>query len=297
MKFKRTGVAVLAGLAIFATGCSTVSTAPDMVALHYKGGSFSSQTFENCVPVSKRERNGPGDHYFRYPASQRNYDATGGEGSDAAPFIVVSKDNAEMAVPVIINFDLDTNCDTLRKFHETIGNRDAAFWNSDVSSEIPQGWRNSLSKIVGKPADTVLDREAKQFNYRDLRNSADARVQLQQAVQHELPTLAKVAEGGNEFLINWQVTVLSPTPTNPALVDAIAAEQNNIAQANAAKAKAEADKATAEAQVAVETANARKRREEVKGYGSVEEYNKAKAIERGLNPYQPTIVAPGVTGN
>lgn len=289
-------VAVLVAVVglLFMTGCSTVNTPPDMVALHYSGGSFSSQKFDSCVPTSTRQNtNSPGDHYYYYPNNQRNYDATGGKNSDAAPITVVSKDNADMSIPIIVTFDLDTNCKTLQKFHETLGNRDHAYWENDHSSEIPEGWRLMLNKVVGKALDTTLDREAKQFDWRVLRQSTDARLQLQQAVKRELPGLARVAQGGNDFLKNWDVTVLSPDPTDPALKASVAAEQANIAAANAARAKADADVATAKAQKALAEAEAAKKRAEIAGYGGFENYNKNQAVEKGLNPYQPTYIVNG----
>ena len=72
---------VALGLLIFARP-STASTGPDQVALHYKGGAFSSKRFADCIAPSNRVFDGPGDSHFAYPSSQTNFVFDADMGSD-----------------------------------------------------------------------------------------------------------------------------------------------------------------------------------------------------------------------
>lgn len=284
----RTVTAVaLAVLAVSATGCASVSTAADQVALHYEGGAFSSKKFADCVPVSKKDYAGPGDSFYTYPTNQRIFEATGQKDADGDVIKVVSKDNVELAVPVSVNFTLNTDCKTLRKFHETIGNRYQAYMDGDQTSD---GWRRMLRIVVQQPLDTTLDRIAQQYEWRDLYNNPEVKTAIEKQVNDSIAQIVKRQTNNEEFFGGWSALIQKPTPTNEDLAKAIAAEQNNVAQANAARAKAEADLAAAKAQLAVQQAEANKQRALIAGYGSVEAYLKSLCIEKGCNPYQPTYI-------
>jgi len=286
MNFKKGLVAAFGAILLLTvTGCSSVSTASDQVALHYEGGAVSSKKFAGCVPASKKDYAGPGDTFYSYPTNQRIFDATGGEDSDGNVITVVSKDNVELAVPISVNFTLKTDCEILREFHQTIGNRYQAYMDGDKTSE---GWNKMLRLVIQQPLDTTLDRIAQNYNWRDLYNKPEVKTAIEKQVNEQLSAIVSRQTNGKEFFDNFSALVQKPTPTNQALKDNIAAEQNNVASAQAAEAKARADKAAAEAQVAVARAQAESRKAEIAGYGTAEEYNKAKAIEKGLNPYQPS---------
>jgi hypothetical protein len=249
---------------------------------------MSSTKFANCVPAGSRNIDGPGDKHYAYPVNQRAYDATGGKGSDAQPFTVVSKDNAEMAVPVTLTLTLKSDCETVRAFHERIGNRYAAYFNGDTASS---GWLDMLNFAVGKPLDTVLDRTAQNHTWRKLWNDPATKAAMEQQVERDLPAFIKQQTGGDYFTVG-QVTILKPTPTDSNLVKRIQDEQSSVAAAGAAEAEAKARKISAEAQIAVEKAEAAKIKERTKVIG-IDGWLKEQAIEKGLNPWQPVIV-PGM---
>lgn len=274
------------------SGCSTVSTDANQIALHYNAGPMSSSKFDSCVPASKREFNGPFDQYFFYPTDQRFVDATGAENSDFGAVTVVSKDNVEMQIPVTVNFFLKTDCETLRKFHESVGKRFAAY-NTQASDTMSPGWKEMLRVIIYQPMDTTLDRIAQGYKWRDLYNDPGAKSAIEKAVNENIASLVERQTNNQEFFSGWSALVQKPTPKNNDLAAAIAAEQNNVASAQAAEAKARADRAAAEAQIAVARAEAAKKQAEIKGYGGFENYNRAKCVEAGCNPYQPTYVFPG----
>ena len=280
----------LSALALTATACSSVSTGPDQVALHYEGGSVSSKKFVDCIPVSKREYNGPGDAHFVYPANQRTYDFTGAKGADAGKITIGTKDVIQMAVPGIVRFTLTSDCKALREFHEKIGNREGAYF--DDAAEPSKGWRNVLDQYIGRQIDATLDREALAYNWREIYTKPEAKIALDKAVAESLQKLVDDATEGEQRYFNiLSVQLQKPEPPQE-LLNALASEQTKIAEANAAKAEAEAQVATAGAQAQLAAVNARKLQNEIAGYGSADAYNKAKAIEKGINPYQPTYVVP-----
>lgn len=296
-RFKQTvSIAFLAVLAIFGmTACSSVSTQSDIVSLHYSGGPFSSIDFQDCVPASTKDYNGPGDKYYNYPISQRDYDATGGDGADANPVVVTSSDNAELSVPLVINFELVSDCDTLVDFHENLGNRYHAYWDKDAKSdESPAGWGELLRKKMGTPAAETLRRVAQKYPWRAVWNDPDVKREMETEIQQNIAELVNRQAGG-EYFEGFEVLMSKPDPVNQGLKDAIAQEQQSVAKANSEKIAAEAEVTTAkakaevaEAQLRIAQAEARKRAAEIQGYGGSEAYLKKLAIDNGLNPYQPT---------
>ena len=94
-------------------------------------------------------------------------------------------------------------------------------------------------------------------------------------------------DGEEEFFTNFAITLQKPEPpqsVKAALVD----QQEAVAKAKADEAEAAAQvKAAAKAQVEVERAEAAKIDERIKVLGR-DGYLKQYAIDKGLNPYQPT---------
>lgn len=308
MKIKKIAVSVAAlAVALTMTGCSTADTSNTEKALHYKGGAIQSQSFEGCVEPGTKDFNGPGDKHYVYPIDLRSYDATGGEASEANPISVVSNEGEILNVPVTVSFYLKSDCETLRSFHETIGDKYDAYNDGGKTSG---GWRNLLDYAVGQPLNTTLDRVAQGQTWRDLYNNEELRAEIENQVAKQIPGLIQKQTGNKQFFEKFQVTVQKPTPANQALLDSIAQQQAAIEAGKAQEAKAIADgrarQAEAKAQEdaakstlaarraekAVADAEAAKRRAEIAGYGSADEYNKAKCIEAGCNPYQPTYVVP-----
>lgn len=290
-------VLLIAFLAITATGCAAESLPPDLKALHYQGGSVSAKKFVDCVEPSTRSDFTLGDTYPAYPTRQVSYDATGGSGSEQGRFTVVSKDNAELYVPATVTFNLITDCETLRKFHETIGARfNADFEASGSSADYVQGWVDLLEYVIGKPLDTTLDRVAQDYNYRDVWNDPKVKGEFETEVNENIQALV-TRQAGGEFFENFNVLILKPDPVDPALKAAISEEQAAVAEANAAKEKAEADTATAKAQETLAVAEAKAKRAEIQGFGGIRSYLQYQCIitpECG-NPFRDQFF-PGVSG-
>jgi hypothetical protein len=312
MRVKRTltTIALLAGAARVATGCSTVSTESDQVSLAYNKGSFSSKTFDQCIPASTREVDGPSDQHFVYPTSQRVYAAIGKDKGDADVFTVVSKDNAELRQPVTVTFTLNTDCTkrkingkdypggVLQYFHELLGNRYAAYWNSDDEGDAgsdgaPAGWVNLLNFAIGQPLDTTLDRAAQNQNWRDLWNNPATKAVVEKEVASNIQAIVDSQTGAPadiHFFTNFKVLLQKPDPTNAALKEAVSSEQANVAKAQSAKAQADADRAAAEAQVAVARARAEATKAEVGALGP-DAWIRKYAIDNDMNPFPPPVIA------
>jgi hypothetical protein len=281
---------LLLGVLIFVRP-TTVSTGPDQVALHYSDGAFTPRRFKECVPSSTRAWNGPGDKHFSYPASQRNY--VFGEGGDRGMVTFVTKDGIEMSVDGVAAFMLNTDCQTLRKFHDLIGNRYAAYMDSSDGNG-SDGWLRMLSVYISKPLETAIDRAGQNYTYTDLYMDPSVKAKWEQDVLALLPDLVgRQIDGDEQFFTNFSITLQKPTPPEQVRA-ALVAQQEAVAKAKAKEAEAEAQVKAAEAQVEVEKAEAAKIAERIKVLGR-DGYLKQYAIDKGLNPYQPTtsgIITP-----
>lgn len=295
-------LAALGVVALFATGCASASNPADLKSVHYEGGSFSAKKFKDCLDPSSRSGYDPGDKFYAYPTRQIVYNASQDKGSERGRFSVVSQDNAELYVPAQLTFKLDTDCEVLRKFHETVGSRYNAYieGSDKTSADYPSGWVDLLNDVIGKPLDQVLDRVAQQYNWRDVWNNPEVKTEMESEVSKNIENLVNRQAGG-DFFKDFTVLLSKPDPKDPALVAAIAQEQAGIAEANATKAKAEADAqaatakanadlVTAKAQKALAQAQADAKQAEIQGYGGIENYLRHELIAAGGNPYQPTWV-------
>ncbi len=300
-------IAVIAAIAVavvvalgFALSLTSASTAADEIVLHYEGGPLSNKRFSNCIASSTRDYNGPGDQHFYYPANQRVFDFTGKEGSDAEPITVVSKDNVELRVPGSINFNLNTDCQTLRRFHERIGNRYQAFMQEGEGGRVQSdGWVRMLNLYIGRAADTTMDRIAQQYGWRELYNNPAVKTQMEREVNEQIADLVqRQTDGDDVFFESFASLIQKPEPPEE-LKAAITQEQTKVAQANAARAEADAKRAQVAAEVAVAEQVARKVAARVRALGGAEAYLRERLIDRGGNPYQPTyggntlVPAPG----
>lgn len=292
MNLKRIIIPVLALVAL--AGCTRVSTEPDQVAIHYEDGPFSAKKYASIVDASTRKTFGPSDKVYYYPTGQRSYDATGGGQSERGPITSTSKDSVDLSTALSVTFELKTDEASLKAFHELIGIKYGASYEKDTKdpSGVSPGWHHMLDFYIGQSLDATTDRILATYPWRTAYGDASVRSTIETAIKNELPTLVQSKMQGNYFQ-SWAVQVQRPVPTNPDLLKSIADNQNQVAQAEANKAKADADLATAKAQIAVQQAEASKKKADISAYGSVDQYNKAQAIDKGINPYQPTYVVSG----
>lgn len=275
-------------IALFSADFS-VTTQPDETKLQIGAGPFEDPKMKDCIPASTKKNTITNDRYVNYPTSGRDYDAGTTNGADSGPITVLSKDNAEMSVPVRVTWDFNTDCEALKEFYGLYNRYGASL---DDDGKTTPGWTTVLDKVFLNTLDTTLDEVAKGFTWRELYNDASAQNALQAALDESLQQNVNQAAKG-EFFVNIDVpTLKKPTPTNDELAAAIEAEQAAVAGAQSAEAKARAQKLQAEAEVAVSRAEAAKRRAEIDGFGGFENYAKFKAVENGINPWQPSYGPP-----
>ncbi len=306
MKLKRMMTAGLVGFAALGlVGCAT-QVGPGQTAVMVDDYFMipADQKVQGCIEPETSEFNPPGGFKaYKYPARQISWDATGADGAEAQPTVVVSNATApaELRVPLVITFDLTNDCDMLMDFHRDFGTKYQGWLDDD--GNVTTGWVNLLRYVVGQPAEQVLISIAQKYTWREIWNDEKVRIEFQNALRDALPGASKARTDGREFFMNFQVNVMKPDPVDEglkgaiiaeqkAIADARAAEAKGVADANAAKAKAEADKAAAIAQTELARQVALQKQAEIAGYPTVEDYLKALAIDKGQNPYQPTYVVP-----
>jgi SPFH domain / Band 7 family len=295
--FVRVGVAVgvvvlVAVGALFAA--SSVSTGPNEVAVHIGGGPLENASFKGCVPSGTHQNlNSPGDTYVTYSTSQRDWDATGQRGADADPFKVVSSDNVEMQIPIIVRFYQITDCKTLEKFYDNLGQRYGAYITKSGAGST--GWETMVRKIVADPVDVELGRIAQKYKWTLVRNSPKVRTEIATSLKDDIAGLVESNAQGHYF-DNFSVLVKKPEPTDPNLLKKINQAQAAIYSAQAAQVTAAAEKQEALAQIAVSKAQSSKSVAEILGFKlpgmtaqqAVRAYNEHYLISQNGNPYQPS---------
>ena len=293
---KKTLAVVAAMVALGTAGC-TVATDSDGVIVHKGGGIVEAAKPKGCLMPAQLEIEKPGDSYYLYPGNQRTYEFSSSEGADGPPITVISKDGQELSISGTLSFNLNTDCDVLQRFHDVVGNRENAYFDS--TSETPAGWNIMLEKYMRPSIDSTLDRVAKQYNWKELYADVSIKDKMNLEINQNVSALVNQRfEGKEDFFINFSALILQPQ-ADAELVASVKKVEASKANAEATKTKAEADAAAAlaaaEAQVAQKRAektvadlDAQIKKAEIEPYGTAREYNNWLAIEKGLNPYQPT---------
>ena len=222
-------VALLALFLMFVTACSSVSTEPDEVALHYKDGAFSSKKFANCVGASERNVDGPGDAHYIYPKGQRTFSFTGKEGSESDP-IAVTTGSQEVDIAGFVTFTLNTDCDTLKDFHEKVGMKYKAYRDGG-------GWDDFLNDYIYVPLNATLNEAAAAIdtpkgqtvdqNWYLLYTDADAQHQFEQYVKENLPDEIE-ATLGEDFITVNAVSIAKPDISEDLKTSLSAKEQARL---------------------------------------------------------------------
>jgi regulator of protease activity HflC (stomatin/prohibitin superfamily) len=286
-------VLLIAIVGITLASASSVNTGPNEVAVHIGGGPIEDRSIKGCIPSGTHENfNSPGDTYVTYSSSQRDWDATGQTGSDSGSFKVVSKDNVEMAVPVIVRFYQITDCKTLEKFYDNLGQRYGAFIQSSGSGS--PGWETMVRKIVADPVDVELGRIVQTHNWQEVRNDPKVRTEIATSLRDKVADLVDSNAQGHYF-DHFSVLVKKPEPTDKELIAKINDAQAQTYAAEAAKNTAAAQKAQADAEKATAQAQAAKNVAVILGFKlpgmtnaqAVKVYNEHFALEHDINPYQP----------
>lgn len=283
--------------ALSLAGCSTAANS-DEIIVHKGGGLFEAAVSKGCIKPAERELSKPGDAYYPYPASQRQYKFSTDKDADGPPFSVVSKDGQTLTVTGTLFFSLNQDCNVLQDFHDKIGHRNSAYFPNGME-DTPEGWVKVLTAYMRPALDSTVDRVSKQYTWTQLYGDPTIKDELNRAVNESVRNLInQQLEGNNEYFTNYSAQILQPIA--PAeLVNLAKGEEVSKKTAANTEAKAKADAAAAEAaaraQVAQKNAEltvarlqAQIESEKIAPFGSAKAYNDYLAIQKGLNPYQPT---------
>lgn len=224
---------ITALLAIFMmviiSGCSTVSTEPDEVAIHYSGGSFSSKNFKDCVDSSDRQVDGPGDEHYVYPAGQRTFSFTGAEGSEQGP-VNVTTGSQEVGVGGFLTFTLNTDCKVLRDFHEKVGKKYGAYQGGG-------GWDDFLADYIAVPLNAVMNEaagsivtpegESAEQNWYLLYTKATTQKEFEAYVKENLPGEIEATLGEDYITVN-EVSISKPTVSDTLKASLAAVEEARL---------------------------------------------------------------------
>lgn len=228
---------VAAGLALALTGCSRASTDPDEVAVHYKGGAFTSKSFSDCIDPSTRQTDGWGDTHFYYPAGKRTYSFTGREGSELKPIQAKTSNQVNLSVAGFIDFRLKTDCKSLRKFHEELGRKYGAYSEDSgaySSGQLPKGWSNLLNDYLATPLNTAVDNAGLAYDWKTLSYDDKAQSEFEQKVKDGLPS--QLSGAIRDYIVIEGVSIQPPEP--PAdLVEKLKAAEGAKAENDAQKQK------------------------------------------------------------
>ncbi len=229
---KRVRTALLVGVCALAlTGCRA-GTQSNEVGVHVTGYDIfpTDAKVTDCIKPSTNKYIGMGDDAYYYPAGQRSFTFDTKRGSDFPPIEVVSSDSVTMTYTGSVSFYLNTDCNTLKKFHTAIGSKD---WNGHKAyiNDGYEGFTNMLDVIFGKPAQNALTDTAVKYPYLQQYKGA-VRSAVENQIASTLEQRVKDFAGGDYFK-NFHVLLNKPTAPDAiikALEDQQAAVQENLAQ-------------------------------------------------------------------
>lgn len=197
-------VVIVAFIALGAIASAFVKTPADKYGLSYGGGPIEGNHYQRTIaPGSSLRFNGIFDHFYEYPATQRNYiiskrESEGdlrGADSIAAP----TKDRITVEFQVATYFKL--NSSKLRKFHEQIGLKYHAWTET--------GWDRMLNDNFRQQIQTALQDLSRQYEVADLYSNVDAKRAIEQQVGSEMKErVASVL--GDEYFCGPTYTLAKP---------------------------------------------------------------------------------------
>lgn len=224
----------------------------DKIAISYGGGLFEGAQYQGITnPGSGLKFNGFYDHWYEYPATQRNYIVSNekdeGDKEKADTITAPDKNGVTEKVELTVTFKLNTA--KLRQFHEQVGLKYKA-WTAD-------GWKKMLADNFRQPLNNAVQQKLRQYTTDEIRSGKTVLEDVQNAVEESLKADIVVLLGDEYFCgpsyklndtecPNFQVTIKAITP--PA----------DIVQSYA-------DQKTSENKVKVATNNAQAQIEKAKG--------------------------------
>jgi hypothetical protein len=249
---KRKIAAIGAVGALALVGCAEADPDTSQKVLHYTGGAWSSQAFEDCIDPGVHRFDGAGDFHFYYPNGTRTYTFSDKPGADAPPIMVSTSSGIELKLRGTVTFHLNTSCDEftdvnglkwkggrLQRFHDEIGRHKNAYASSGGEKQ-PDGWLNVLHEYIGSPAETVMDDAGLPLSWQELYGDGDKRRAWEQTVLKSLPERMLAKAKADHFIIDnieLQKPDLPDTLKNEQLANQAAGLRKQTADTDSASAK------------------------------------------------------------
>lgn len=216
-------VAAASAALVLTTGCTVASPGPDETGILYDKGPLSNTEFNQCVGAGQRVFAGPFDGSYTYPAGQRHFVFSAAEdGRDREPYQAPTKDAVTVGVEGQMRFELTSDCDLLRQFHEKIGLRHKG----------DEGWQRVLRTYLDQPLARAVTEVTQEREWKNLYSDPKAKAEWEQAVMKRLPAYIEQAAGGAYFT-NVSLTLqkpILPGELTDALQAAQTAKQQETAQ-------------------------------------------------------------------
>jgi FKBP-type peptidyl-prolyl cis-trans isomerase len=299
-------IALVAGVGL--SSCGATTTDNTLVTLHYKGGLTQGEAFDKCIAPGAKEIDDGGDKNYRYPVTQREwvndtaeYSREGHGNADTESLTFTSKDGQPITAVVRTSLTLNTSCEkveadgktyeggTLQAFHELIGKTRKAYFDED--GDYGSGWIWVLGNYIGRPVNSKLGVIGHTYTAEEIYNDPSIKNQIADELTEQVPDAVNdVMVTDLEFFQG--ITVSIDKLEVPETLQTLYRERADAkVEAETADINAEAKIQEAEANARIAEAEAKARQAVIEGYGSVEAYLKAQAIEAGMNPFQPSYGA------
>lgn len=224
---KPIAIATLIAAGMIATGCTVTAPAPDEAGIVYNAGPVAKTEFQSCVEPGGRDFSDPLDVKYLYPAGQRtlvfSHEGENGKGRDRASFSAPTKDQVNVTIDGQVRFRLNTDCDTLRKFHEAIGLK----FQNDGKVD----WTGILATYLEQPLNRAITEATQGFGWAEVYSDPAKKAEWEHKVKDLLPKFVEQAAGGKYFT---DIDVTLQKPILPAdLQKALEAAQTAAQQAKA----------------------------------------------------------------
>lgn len=284
-------------------------TDQSVITLRYEKGASQGGKFVECVePGQKIVTN---DSLYPYPATQRedvwdtaNYN-TGSNSADHEDLRLTDKNGNSVYVKMKVSFFLNTDCTpktvngkryeggTLQAFHELIGKTRHAYFNENGT--YGDGWLWAMDNYISSSVVDYMTKATRTETADDMWLKSAVSTGFTEGLTEALPGLINAGmETDLEFYKDFTIKIYSITPEDSYL-NLYKDRQNAKIKAETAEANKAAAIAEAKAKAAVAEEEAKIREAQAKGYGGYDNMLKDKAIDNGLNPWQPTYVVGGTS--
>ena len=137
------------------------ATPVDQLGLHYTGGPFEGQKFVEIIdPGSGNRFLGLQDKLILLPVTQRDYTASGDQGSDGAAIVAPARGGVEMQFEVGAYFTLNTSPDVIRRFYERVCVKFAC--------DDEDGWDEMLRVNFRRPIEQAIQQSIREYSVNEL---------------------------------------------------------------------------------------------------------------------------------